>query len=119
MKTVFTLIENLKEYQQQSVVDILATVQEEKRILQKQTGLIGCSIELFPIEEVKRLFCNKPDLKRTANRTLAEYGCSDHGFINLKNIISVIIETEVERRITEHNQKNLFDLAEEIEEKEE
>lgn len=116
MCTLTSMIESLSSLQQQAIIDILATIQEQKHLSKKQVGLIGCSVKLFPVEEVKNLFSKNLELKNTVNRLLAEQGYTEHGFINLNTLINAIIETEVERRITEQNQKDLFDLAEEIEE---
>ena len=112
MCTLTSLLEQLNPIQQQAVIDILATIQEQKHLSKKQVGLIGCSVNLFPVEEVKNLFSKNAELKNTVNRLLAEQGYTDHGFVNMKNIISVVIETEVERKMMKLNQKDLFDLAE-------
>jgi len=53
MPNINSIIENLNPYQQQFIIDILATVQEQRHITPQQAGLIGCSIELFPISEIK------------------------------------------------------------------
>jgi len=112
MKTVAALIENLKPYQQQACIDMLSTIQEQKHLTSKQVGLVGCSIEYFPVEEIRKMFSGNPDLKRASDRSLAEYGYNEQGLINLKKFAITLIEEEVERRVEELTQKDLFDLAE-------
>lgn len=113
MCTLTSLIEQLRPFQQQAIIDILATIQEQKHLSVKQVGLIGYSIELFPVKELQELFSKNPNLKNSAKRLLAEQGYTDNSIINLKKFLNVVIENEIERRVVEITQKDLFDLAEE------
>ena len=112
-----TLIENLLPYQQQGCLDIFGTIQEQKHLTSKQVGLIGCSLEFFPVEEIRRLFSSVPDLKRGADRLLAVYGYTEHRLINLKKFLTELFAGEVERKVEELTEKDLFDLAEGDDEK--
>lgn len=111
MKTLLSIIEELKPFQQQAVIDILATIQEDKLISRRQVGLIACNFDSFPIEEIKTLFIKNPILKIAVNKILAKYGYLENGFVNLSEFVNTIIENEINRRIFEQNQKDLYDLA--------
>ncbi len=111
MANIIHIIENLNSYQQQSLLDILVTVQEQRHLTPQQAGLVGCSIELFPISEIKRLFSKNSALQRAVDRLIGLSGAPESGFANLRTVISTVIEEEVERRVDERTQKTLFDFA--------
>ncbi len=111
MANIIHIIENLAPHQQQFLLDILVSVQEQKHITQQQAGLVGCTIELFPASEIKRLFGKYPALLRATERLIGLSGMPESGFVNLKAFIGTIIENEIERRVEERSQKTLFDFA--------
>jgi hypothetical protein len=111
MSNIITLIEDLNSLQQQSIIDILITVQEHKHISSKLAGLVGMDIEHFPVSELKRIFRQYPPLLRATEKLLAIQGISDDCLVNLKNVIGAVLENEIERRVGESSQKTLLDFA--------
>lgn len=111
MSKIFEIIENLSPFQQQSILDILVSVQEQKHISPKQAGLVGIDIKHFPVSELKRIFRSYPFLLRATERLLSIQRISDNGLVNLKNVIEAVLEKEIERRIDESSQKTLLDYA--------
>jgi hypothetical protein len=108
-----TLIEDLNPIQQQAVIDILIDVQERRNISQQKAGLVGSTLENFPVLELKRLFKSHQNLLRATEKLMGFTGMSETGFINLKAVLGIVIEEEIQRRCEIKREKTLLDFADE------
>lgn len=105
-------LENLNPYRQQAVLDLLLRVQDQTHLSSKDTGLIGCTVERFPVSEIGQIFKRNSPIAKTANRLLALQGLNENNYVNLKLVIETTIEMEITRRVEMQSEKTLFDFAE-------
>ncbi len=111
-----TMLSNLLPFQQQPIIDLLATIQKMESLNPKRIGLIGCTIDRFPAAEAANLFRGNLSMQRAFKRMLSYQGVSDADFIDLRSMLEILIKKEVERLVDEKTEATFFDLLSEEEE---